>query len=252
MDLNSSQTMTLEGHTSPVRAVRFVDVPSANAPIIASGSWDKTVRYWDMRQQQSIGVLHLPERVYGMDTGGSLLVIATAEPKVHLVNLHDNPLELWRSDKSPLKRQLSAASVTPDGTRWAVGGIEGRAAAQSVNQKDKKKAVDISFKCHRETIEEGHADVYAVNDVAFSPAHNDVLATAGSDGTYCIWDVKSRTRLRSFPKVEAPVTAVSFTRDGRGLAYATGYDWSKGYQYSKAGAETKITLRRFPAALKTP
>jgi mRNA export factor len=137
MDLNSSQTMTLEGHTSPVRAVRFVDIPSANAPIIASGSWDNTVRFWDMRQPQPIGTLQLPERVYAMDAAGPLLTVATADDKLHLVNLHGNPLQVWKTFESPLKRQTAAVSVCADGTRWAIGGIDGRAAAQPVDETDK-------------------------------------------------------------------------------------------------------------------
>jgi mRNA export factor len=136
MDIASSQTMTLEGHTSPVRAVRFVDVPSANAPIIASGSWDKTVRYWDMRQPQPIGVLELPERVYTMDTGGSVLVIGTAENQMHFVNLHNDPLKVSRSVESTLTYQTSALSVSADGSRWAVGGIDGRCVNQVVDEKD--------------------------------------------------------------------------------------------------------------------
>lgn len=86
--------------------------------------------------------------------------------------------------------------------------------------------------------------------MAWSPGHKDVFATAGSDGTFSIWDVLNRNRLRSFPKVSSPVTAVSFTRDGMGMAYAMGYDWAKGYQHHKAGAETKIVMHRFATALK--
>lgn len=86
--------------------------------------------------------------------------------------------------------------------------------------------------------------------MCFSPAHKDVLATAGSDGTYSIWDVRTRSRLRSFPKVGAPVTAASFARDGMALAYATGYDWAKGYQHNTAGVERKIVVRCFDDALK--
>lgn len=138
MDLNSSQTMTLEGHTSPVRAVRFVEIPSANAPIIASGSWDKTVRFWDMRQPQPIGALQLPERVYAMDAAGPLLTAATADNKLQLVNLLGNPLEVWKTVDSPLSHQTAAVSVCADGTRWAIGGIDGRAAAQVADEKDKR------------------------------------------------------------------------------------------------------------------
>jgi mRNA export factor len=138
MDLNSSQTMTLEGHTSPVRTVRFVDVPSANAPIIASGSWDKTVRYWDMRQPQPIGALQLSERVYAMDANSSLLIAATADNQVHFVNLHANPLQLWKSIESPLKHRTTAVSVCTGGTHWATVGIEGRAAIQIADEKDER------------------------------------------------------------------------------------------------------------------
>ncbi|AEO58046.1 hypothetical protein MYCTH_2118512 [Thermothelomyces thermophilus ATCC 42464] len=251
MDLNSSQTMTLEAHTSPVRAVRFVQVPSANAPIIASGSWDRTVRYWDMRQPQPIGALQLPERVYSMDASGPLLAAATADNHIHLVNLHGNPLQLSKSVKSPLTHQTTSVSVSADGSRWAIGGIDGRSAAQVVDEKD-KSLDNLQFKCHREPhpTKKGHTDVYAVNAVAYSPAHKDVLATAGSDGTYCVWDVRKRQRLRSFPKLAGPVTALAFARDGMALAYAVGYDWARGYQHNSVTAERKVVLHRFAEAVK--
>jgi mRNA export factor len=140
MDLNSGQTMTIEAHSAPVRAVRFVNVPSANGPIIASGSWDKTVRYWDMRQPQPIGTLQLPERVYAMDADGPLLTAATADNQLQLVNLHGNPLQVSKSIKSPLNYQTTSLSVCPGGTRWAIGGIDGRAAAQVSDEKDKRYA----------------------------------------------------------------------------------------------------------------
>ncbi len=111
---------------------------------------------------------------------------------------------------------------------------------------------NLTFKCHREasTTKNALTDVYAVNAVAFSPAHPDLFATAGSDGTYCVWDVNKKIRLRSFPKVNGPVTAVSFSRDGMALAYSVGYDWAKGYQHSNPAADRKIVVRCFGDALK--
>ncbi|KAL2128373.1 hypothetical protein VTI74DRAFT_9278 [Chaetomium olivicolor] len=253
MDLNSQQTITLEGHSSPVRSVRFVEVPSANAPILASGSWDKTVRYWDLRQhQQPIGALQLPERVYAMDAAGRRLCAATADNQIHLVDLHADPLKVSRVVKSPLSNQISAAAVCADGSRWAIGGIEGRAAAQVADEKD--KTLDpLSFKCHRETspTKKTQTDVYAVNAVCFSPSHKDVLVTAGSDSTYSAWDVRLRQRLRTFPKAAGPVTSVAFSRDGMALAYAVGYDWAKGYMHhDMVGGVRKIVVRVFSDALK--
>jgi mRNA export factor len=138
MHLQSGQTLTLEGHTAPVRAVRFVDVPSANAPIIASGSWDKTVRYWDLRQPQPVATLQLPERVYAMDAAGPHLVAVAADHHLHFANLHTNPVQVWKSLKSPLSAQTRCVSLCAGGTRWAVGSIEGRVAAQVVEEKDKR------------------------------------------------------------------------------------------------------------------
>ncbi len=75
-------------HDSAVRALRFVDVPGASAPVLATGSWDRTVRYWDVRDTgKPVATLACKDRVYAMDTGGSLLVIGTAELHVHVVDL---------------------------------------------------------------------------------------------------------------------------------------------------------------------
>ncbi|KAK4135391.1 WD40 repeat-like protein [Trichocladium antarcticum] len=244
MEINSGKTMTLEGHTEPVRTVRFVDIPAANAPILASGSWDKTVRYWDLRQPTSIGSLQLPERVYAMDAAGPFLVAATPDKNVHLVNLHANPAAVWKSVKSPLSRQPRAVAVSADGSRWAISGIDGRAAAQVMDEK-KDTLPSLSFKCHRTAKTKSMTDVFAVHAVAFSPApahKNDVLVTAGSDGAFSIWDVRSRQRLRASPAVGGPITAAAFNRDGTALAYAVGYDWAKGYAGNDAGAVRKIVL----------
>lgn len=34
------------------------------------------------------------------------------------------------------------------------------------------------------------------------------------------------------------------------MAYAVGYDWAKGYQHHKVGAETRVVLHRFTKPLK--
>ncbi|KAL2263885.1 hypothetical protein VTK26DRAFT_4562 [Humicola hyalothermophila] len=239
MALSLGQTMTLQGHDAPVRTVRFVDVPSANAPIIASGSWDKTVRYWDLRQPNPIGALQLSERVYAMDAAGPLLVAATADNQVHLVNLRGNPLEIQKTVKSPLTAQARSVAVCKDGSRWAICGIDGRAAAQVTDEKDKSMS-NLSFKCHRvpHPTKKNQTDVYAVHAVSFSPAaahRNAILATAGSDGTFNVWDICRRQRQLNSPKVadDGSLTALTFNADGTALVYAVGYDWSKGYLGNK-------------------
>jgi len=134
----SCETMSFAAHDAPVREVRFVDVPNAAAPIIASGSWDKTVRYWDIRNtSQPLGQLQCNERVYAMDTAGQALVIATAAMTFHVVDLA-NPTVIVRDEQSATKHQIRNVSVSPNGKIWASGTIDGRTSVIAVDPKAPK------------------------------------------------------------------------------------------------------------------
>ncbi len=140
LDAASSSKISFDAHAAPIRAVRFVDIPASAAPILATGSWDKTVRYWDLRQTaQPVCALNLPERVYSMDAAGHLLAISTADhTKVHLVNLKQNPAVIAAEAPSKLHYQSRFISVSGDGRHWGVGGIEGRCSVASTDQQEGK------------------------------------------------------------------------------------------------------------------
>jgi mRNA export factor len=130
--------------------VRFVDVPgsAAGGPILASGSWDRTVRYWDMRRPGTpLATLTCAERVYSMETAGSLLVVATAERHIHLVDLRADPAAFARTVQSPLKHQTRAVAAFPDGTGWGTAGMEGRGAINAVSEKDARYAQIAPLLC---------------------------------------------------------------------------------------------------------
>ncbi|GAB1320161.1 hypothetical protein MFIFM68171_10371 [Madurella fahalii] len=254
MDLASGATTALSGHSAPVRAVRFVDIPSSNAPILVSGSWDSTLRYWDLRQPShaAIGNVPLSERVYAMDAAaaGGLLVAATADRKIHLVNLRGGPGSgaVSKTLDAPLKHQPTTVSVSADGSRWAVGGIEGRVAAQAVDEVE-GKSFNFSFRCHRQPAKQPSStslssavtitEVYAVNSTSFHPRNKSILATAGSDGSLSIWDLARHQRLKVLPRADggdgssaagtAAITSLAFNREGSKIVYAVGYDWARGY-----------------------
>ena len=92
------------------------------------------------------------------------------------------------------------------------------------------KQDDFCFKCHREESKQSSkADVYAVNGITFNTLYN-TFATYGSDGMIVIWNKDTKSKYKSSKKFPLPFTASSFTDDGKLLAYAIGYDWSKGFE----------------------
>lgn len=135
-------------HTKAVRAVRFVDVPgTAPGTVYASGSWDGTVRYWDVRRAAAAGplaTLGCGERVYALDARDGLLVVATAgaapgqaAPPIQLVDLR-HPTAPLRTAPSPLRHQTRDVVVRPGGRGWATASIEGRVGISAIEETDSR------------------------------------------------------------------------------------------------------------------
>ncbi|KAF9346683.1 Poly(A)+ RNA export protein rae1 [Mortierella sp. NVP85] len=223
-DISTGQSSQVAQHDAPIKEVRWVDGPS---PILATGSWDKTIKYWDIRQPNPVATLTLPERLYTMDSVFPLLVAGTADRHIIVYHLN-NPNAPFKATTSPLKWQTRTVSCFNNGSGYAIGSIEGRVAIQYVDDKD--AAQNFSFKCHREggQTPRDKATVYSVNSIQWHPVHG-TFSTAGSDGTYTFWDKDSRQKLKSFPKVGNPISSSCFNRNGKIFAYAVSYDWNKGH-----------------------
>ena len=103
--------------------------------MVVTGSWDKTVKYWDMRQSTAVATLQCQERVYTMDVRDNLLVVGTADRYMNVVNLKE-PQKFYKTLQSPLKWQTRVASCFTDSKGFAIGSIEGRCAIQYVEDSD--------------------------------------------------------------------------------------------------------------------
>ncbi|TDL20802.1 WD40 repeat-like protein [Rickenella mellea] len=238
-DLQTGQMQQVAQHDAPIKAIKWIESPQGG--ILATGSWDKTLKYWDLRTPNPISTVQLPERCYSMDVVYPLMVVGTAERHVQIYNL-TNPTAPYRSQTSPLKWQTRVVTCFPSSDGYAVGSIEGRVAIQYVE--DKQSSQNFSFKCHRKDQAPNVKDqtlVYAVNDITFHPVHG-TFSTAGSDGTINFWDKDARTRLKTFEPAPGPITATAFNRQGNIFAYAVSYDWSKGHTGMTPNHPNKIML----------
>ncbi|KAI0879063.1 Poly(A)+ RNA export protein [Hypoxylon argillaceum] len=237
-DLQTLQTVQVAAHENAVRSVRFFELPNSNGPMLVTGSWDKTIKYWDLRSQNPVGSVTCQERVYTMDVRNSLLVVGTADRYINVINLQD-PLKFYKTLQSPLKWQTRVVSCFADASGFAIGSIEGRCAIQYVEDKD--ASANFSFKCHRDPPSGNVTQVYSVNDISFHPQHG-TFSTAGSDGTFHFWDKDAKHRLKGYPTVGGSITATTFNSSGSIFAYAVGYDWSKGYFANSPSYPNKVVL----------
>lgn len=244
-DINTNQAQQIGNHDAPVSCVRFVNCGPTSTECLVTGSWDKSIKYWDMRQPQPVSTIMMPERVYTMDSKQQLLVVGTAERHIAIINLN-NPATIFKSVMSPLKWQTRVLACYNEGDGYAIGSVEGRCAIRYVDDEMQKKN-GFSFKCHRQNSpnraagQQAQANVFAVNTIAFHPIYG-TFATAGSDGTFHFWDKIHKHRLKCFPSMQASIPIVNFNRNGSIFAYALSYDWHQGHTMNRPDYPNIIRL----------
>ncbi|CAO3599930.1 unnamed protein product [Absidia cylindrospora] len=230
-DVATGQSTQIAAHDEAIKGIKFLD---QQQQVLATGSWDKTVKYWDLRSPQPIGTVQLPERVYSMDIRQQLMVVGTADRHVVLFDMN-NPTTIFKQTISPLKWQTRTVSCFIDGTGYAIGSIEGRVGIQYIDEKD--QARNFSFKCHRDEAK----NVFSVNDISFHPTYG-TFSTCGADGTIVFWDKDSKQRLKSFSNMNGTIACTAFNRSGNIFAYAISYDWTKGHKLATPGNTNQIML----------
>ncbi|CBJ31271.1 conserved unknown protein [Ectocarpus siliculosus] len=238
-------------HDAAVKTVRFI--PEMN--LVASASWDRTVKFWDTRTSTPAAVVTLCERAYSMDTKGAMMVVATADRKICVYNLGswttNGPAPQTMTD-SPLRYQTRCVSIFPDQQGFAVGSIEGRVGIEYFSEQAAKQQaasgykpattygntkLSFAFKCHR--VAGAQSSVYSVNSIAFHKY--GTFATAGSDGNFHFWDKDSRQRLKAYDlKQGNTISVCKFSPDGGLFGYAMSYDWSQGVEHANPQATNNI------------
>ncbi|KAL7738406.1 hypothetical protein ACLKA6_006722 [Drosophila palustris] len=219
-DLQSNQLIRLGVHDAGVRSCHWIK--SATFRCLMTGSWDKTLKFWDTRSPVPMLNLNLPDRCYATDVLYPIVAVVCASNSIVTYSL-DKLSMGSRCVESKLKQQMRCISLFRDKDSdsdgpagFVVGGIEGRCLS-------------------------GYQNIYAVNDVKHHPVHN-TLATVGSDGVYLFWDTHSLECLFASNTKDQPVTKCCFNADGHIFAYALGYDWARGHEHYDPKKQPQILL----------
>ncbi|KDO36257.1 hypothetical protein CISIN_1g045566mg, partial [Citrus sinensis] len=83
--LSGGQPVTVAMHDAPIKEVAWI--PEMN--LLATGSWDKTLKYWDTRQPNPVHTQQLPDRCYALTVRYPLMVVGTADRNLVVFNLQN-------------------------------------------------------------------------------------------------------------------------------------------------------------------
>ncbi|KAI0314215.1 WD40 repeat-like protein [Amylostereum chailletii] len=244
LNLETEQIQNYGQHTDSISSTTW----SKNANALVTGSWDRTIRFWDPRAATRQQSKHdLPERVYFLDSVNNQVVVAMASRLFHIYDIRnmDKPEQ---QRESSLKYMTRALACMGDGQGYATGSVEGRIAVEYFDPAPEVQDKKYAFRCHRQTIEDVD-HVWPVNSLAFHPTYN-TFASAGSDGTVSIWDHKVKKRLRLYPKFRTSIPSIAFNCDGTKLAIGLSYTWDNGEAGAKTAERPGIVIKTLGEEVK--
>ena len=191
---------TLPGHSSFVNSLAI----SPDGKILASGSWDKTIKIWNLETGEFIGTLtgH-SDRVNSVAISGDGKMLASGSS--------DETIKFWNLDTGELlftfpghSMEVNSVAISPNGLVIASsGGADNTIKLWNLRTGELLRTL------------RGHLD--NVNSVVFSP-DGKILASGSSDATSKVWDVESGKLLRTLSGLNVGVNSVAIGPDGQILA----------------------------------
>ncbi|MCM3920208.1 serine/threonine protein kinase [Frankia sp. AiPs1] len=210
--------LTLSGFSDAVSSVAF----SPDGHTLAGGSWDTTVRLWDVTHRDQPAPIGKPLTGHSLyvtsvtfSPDGRTLAVGGWDKTVQLWDMNNrNHPELLGHPLTGAAGQVNSVAFSPDGRTLAVGGW-GRMI----------QLWDLADRTHPLPL--GQLLVAGgVASVGFSP-DGRTLAGGGADGVLRLWDLTDRTRPtvlgRPLTAEFKALTALAFSPDGHTLATA-GFD----------------------------
>jgi mRNA export factor len=249
-DLQTGKHMDCGAHSHSVKGIHWI--PKIGVAITLS--FDKTMKFWDFRQQQPLASMDLGEKVYCSDLLLPYLAIGLSHEKLVFVDLDQLPMGFQKGGihqfESTLGKdsQVTSIAFLKDGSAFGVGSHDGRVnvskfVAEPTGKLKLGSLISFKTKNYEQNVHPSQQLLYPVHDIGFHHLNKAAIFTAGGEGAINFWDFYKKARLSNYEYKGVPVTRAKMSPDGALLAYATGYDWSLGIQgYMAYGSKIAVHL----------
>jgi TIR domain/AAA ATPase domain/WD domain, G-beta repeat len=205
----------LTGHKGPVREVAY----APDSSILASASWDNTVRLWNVGQARP--------RPLGRPLGhtGQVHEVAFAPVGRTLATGNFEDMTRLYSVADPSRPRRLSRLTGPTDWVYAVAFAPDRGRTLAAGSYKTVRLWDVANPNRPQRLARLTAHTGEVAAVAFAPDRRRTLATGSYDKTVRLWDVADRNRPRLLARLTGhtgAVYGVAFAPDGKTVATAGG------------------------------